>query len=110
MKVGNKKIGVNARFLSKPFTGIGQHTKYLFEALAKQNQDVQFILVTPDKVEVNFPKNVSVHVLPEKFPGTSGMRKTFWEQKQLPDFFLKQNVDVVHFPYPSNPWKKFHEI
>ncbi len=101
------KIGVNARFLNLPYTGIGQYTRYLFESLAKENSDVRFLMVMPGRPEISFPKNMHVITLPEKFPGSSGMRKTYWEQVQVPAFFLKHNVDLAHFPYPSNPWKKF---
>lgn len=105
------KIGVNARFLTKPFTGIGQHTRYLFAALAQQNPQDHFLMVTPENlpehVQSSMPKNVEIIVIPEKFPGTAGMRKTYWEQKQVPAFFLQNQVDLAHFPYPSNPWRGF---
>lgn len=98
------KIGINARFLTKPFTGIGQHTRYLFESLAKLYPDVILVLATHEPVTVTMPKNVAIHVLPEKFIGTAGMRKTYWEQRQVPRFFKEQQVDIAHYPYPSNPW------
>jgi glycosyltransferase involved in cell wall biosynthesis len=105
------KIGVNARFLNHPYTGIGQYTRYLFDALASQNPDAQFLMVVPEHAkaapaaaEFKLPQNAHIIILPEKFPGSSGMRKTYWEQFQLPQFFRKHNVDIMHFPYPSNPW------
>jgi len=110
------RIGINGRFLTKPYTGIGQHTKYLFEALAKLHPDVRLIMVTPEELPApettpaspfaNLP-NVNIHVLPESFPGSAGMKKTYWEQRQVPQFFKEQQVDLVHFPYPSNPWMGF---
>ncbi len=105
------KIGVNARFLAKPFTGIGQHTQNLFQNLAEQNPNDEFILVTAEDVskKVSFPKNVKVFFVPEKFPGTAGMKKTYWEQVQVPGFFKKMKVNLVHFPYPSNPWNGFNK-
>lgn len=101
------KIGVNARFLTKPFTGVGRYTRFLFEELAGQNPLDEFVMVANLPVEITMPANVKIFVLPEKFPGTSGMRKTFWEQVQVPAFLQKHNVDLVHFPYPCNPWKGF---
>ncbi|MFO0780290.1 MAG: glycosyltransferase family 1 protein [Candidatus Gracilibacteria bacterium] len=101
------KIGVNARFLTKPYTGIGQHTRQLFEAMARLEPNAQFLLVTPDAHDCPMPDNVKTVVLPERFPGTAGMKKTYWEQRQLPKFFQEQQVDLVHFPYPSNPWQGF---
>lgn len=103
------KIGINARFLTKPYTGIGQHTRYLFEAMARVLPSMNILMVTPQPVELSMPPNVKIQVLPEKFIGTAGMRKTYWEQRQVPRFFKEQQVDIAHFPYPSNPWTGFEK-
>ena len=97
------KIGVNGRFLCHPFTGIGQYTRNLFGTLAKQNPHLQILMVVPEAVDVEMPENVEIIVLPEKF------HKVYWEQVQLPTFFKNAGVDLVHFPYPSNPWKGFEK-
>lgn len=102
-------IGVNGRFLTKPYTGIGQYTHYLFLEMAEQNPEDRFIVVVPEKMSIDFPPNVEIVVVRERFLGTSGMKKTHWEQVKLPRTFKKYNVDVVHYPYPSNPWKGFHK-
>jgi len=101
------RIGVNARLLNKPFTGIGRYTKALFSDLAQEHPNDTFVLVAHEDVAGDFPKNVEVVILPERFPGTAGMKKTFWEQVQLPAFFKKMGVDIIHYPYPSNPWRNF---
>ncbi|MFH1218370.1 MAG: glycosyltransferase, partial [Candidatus Peregrinibacteria bacterium] len=98
------KIGVNARWLIKPFTGIGQYTENLFRELAKIDSGNEYVLVVPEEVDVKFGKNVRVEILKEKRLGTAGMKKTWWEQIQVPEFFLKEKVDVVFFTYPCNPW------
>lgn len=103
------KIGVNARFLTKPYTGIGQHTRYLFEAMARVLPSLNILMVAPEPVDISLPSNVKIQVLPEKFIGTPGMRKTYWEQRQVPRFFKEQQVDLAHFPYPSNPWTGFEK-
>lgn len=100
-------IGVNARFLTKPFTGIGRYTKALFTTLALEHPNDTFVLVSHEDVVGDFPENIEMVVLPERFHGSGGMKKTYWEQVQLPAFFKKYGVDVVHYPYPSNPWRKF---
>lgn len=102
-------VGVNARFLTKPYTGVGQYTRYLFLELARQHPDDTFVLVTPQKVDTDFPPNVEIAVVRERWLGTSGMKKTHWEQVKLSRFFRKRGVDVVHYPYPSNPWKGFEK-
>ncbi len=104
------KIGVNARLLAKPFTGIGQYTRNLFKELAEIDSETQYILVVPEKIpqeiERKFPKNVTVKILSEKRLPTAGLRKTWWEQIQIPEFFVKEGVDLAFFTYPSNPWTK----
>lgn len=101
------KIGINGRFLTKPFTGIGQYTKNLVKELAALDGGDEYILVVPEPIEArmaaSFGKNVTIKVLPEK--GISaGVRKTYWEQKIVPKFFVDADVKVAFFPYPSNPW------
>lgn len=108
-------VGVNGRFLSKPYTGIAQYTRFLYEALARNNPTDRFILVVPKADFGDFfagsplrqYHNIEIVCLEESFLGTAGMRKTFWEQYQVPRYFLKRGVDLVHFPYPSNPWRGF---
>lgn len=101
------KIGVNAAPLLKPFTGIGQYTKNLFKELAAIDPENEYLLVVHKELNgVGFPKNVRVVVLPEKKFPLAGMRKTWWEQISLPEFFEKEKVDIAFFPYPSNPWTK----
>lgn len=104
------KIGINARFLSKPFTGIGQYTKNLFTELAKIDSGNQYIFVTyeeiPAEIKKDFPKNAEIRIIKEKSLGSAGIKKTWWEQISLPKFFIKEKVDIAFFPYPSNPWTK----
>ncbi len=103
------KIGVNGRFLTKPYTGIGKYTQYLFLTLARQNPEAHFILVTPENVHIENPPNMEIFTVREKFPGTAGMRKTYWEQYQVPSFLKHKKVDLFHFPYPANPWRKLNQ-
>lgn len=96
--------------LTRPFTGIGQYTRNLLAEVARQDAETQYVLVVPEEISPQlareFPKNVEIKMLKEKyFPG-AGMRKTWWEQIQVPEFFLKQKIDIAFFTYPSNPWTK----
>ncbi len=108
------KIGINGRFLLKPYTGIGRYTRNLLFEMAKQNIDAEFIAVVPEEISDNGifsdgserPENIKIIVLKENFPVGAGMKKTYWEQVQVPVFFEKEKVDLMHFPYPSNPWIK----
>ncbi len=100
------KIGVNARLLCEPFTGIGQYTLNLFRELAKIDPGNEYILVVPKKVEVSFPSNVRIKVIKQRLLGTKGMKKSWWEQISLPEFFEKEGVDIAFYTYPSIPWTK----
>jgi glycosyltransferase involved in cell wall biosynthesis len=99
------KIGINGRFLLKPYTGIGQYTENIVKEVAMLDDQNEYIVVVPEKIDSqNFPKNVHLKVLPEKKKGGAGLTKTYWEQIQLPDYFKMEKVDIAFFPYPSNPW------
>ncbi len=100
------KIGINGRFLTKPFTGIGQYTFNLVYEMAKANSSNEYLVLVPKKIEQKFPKNVKVKVLAEKNLKMSGAKKTWWEQIQVPEILKDEKVDLAWFPYPSNPWTK----
>lgn len=119
-------IGVNGRFLLKPYTGIGQYTKYLFAEMATASADsltgsssrlsgeeVRFLMVSaaevPEDVKILLGSNVEVAVLKPVIPGGGGLSKTYWEQVQLPRFLKMREVDMAHFPYPCNPWRGFEK-
>ncbi|MFH1533344.1 MAG: glycosyltransferase family 1 protein [Nitrospirota bacterium] len=91
------KIGVNAGFLKKPYTGIGQYTHFLYKELLKSGDE--YVLMTPEKTGFK-----STYVLNEISAGPDSVKKTYWEQIQVPQFLKKEKVDVAHFPYPCNPW------
>jgi len=100
------KIGINARFLGKPYTGIGQYTLNIIRELSDADPNNEYILVVSEEIgrENKFPANVRTHVIHEIKRGTAGMKKTWWEQISVPSFFEKEKVDIAFFPYPSNPW------
>jgi glycosyltransferase involved in cell wall biosynthesis len=100
------KIGVNGRFLTKPYTGIGQYTLNLLQEMGRGAGDVEFVVVVPEKVDLKLGRRVKIVVLPEPKRGSAGLRKTWWEQVAVPEFMQAENVDVAWFPYASNPWAK----
>lgn len=100
------KIGINARFLTNPYTGIGQYTINLLQALAKIDHENEYFLLTPELVELNLPENFHQIRLPEKTYKSASLRKMNWEHVLVPQEMEKLGVDLVHFLYPSNPNKK----
>ena len=99
------KIGLNARFLCQPFTGIGQYTENLLLAMAKLDSHIKWVIVVPKKIpkSIQLPKSITPIVLPEKKWKNASFRKFYWEQVQVPRLFKKEKVDLAHYPYPCNP-------
>lgn len=113
------KIGLNGWFLAKPYTGIGQYTANLLHALAKAQPKVMWVVAVPQtltmmtsvrrskgkaKIKRLWPKNVHFIVISEKtWLPIASLRKWAWEQFQVPALFKREKVDLVHYPYPSNP-------
>lgn len=94
------KIGVNARLLAEPYTGIGRYTQNLFRKLAKKHPDDEFTLVVPKEIQTKFPRNVKIEVLPEKkWLISASLKKGWWEAHQLPRFFRKNKFDLLHYTY-----------
>lgn len=100
------KIGINARFLVHPYTGIGQYTRNLIPAIGKLNPDNQFFLFTPELVDINLPENCRQIRVAEKPFRSASLRKAHWEHLLVPKEMERFEVDLAHFLYPSNPRRK----
>ena len=100
------KIGVNGRFLTQPYTGIGQYTLHLFGAISGLAPENEIVFFVNKPVDFDFSKNTEIAVIKELPFLPRGLRKTFWEQIQVPRAMKKKNTDIAFFPYPSNPWRK----
>jgi len=98
------KIGINGRFLTLPYTGIGQYTAHLLQALAEQDSSVEYVVAIPSVIpNLKFQSNVRLILLPEKKFLPASLRKIVWEQIQVPRLFKKEKVALAHYPYPANP-------
>lgn len=102
------KIGINARFLAHPFTGIGQYTFNLLRALAKIDKKNEYLLFTPELVDLQLPENFKQVRIPEKEYKSASFRKAHWEHVLIPREIEKWGIDLVHFLYPSNPKKSLN--
>ena len=100
------KIGINARFLVHPYTGIGQYTYNLMRALGKIDKKNEYLLFTPELVELQLPDNFEQVRVPEKEYKSPSLRKAHWEHVLIPQEIKKWKVNIAHFLYPSNPKKK----
>jgi glycosyltransferase involved in cell wall biosynthesis len=99
------KIGINARFLVHPYTGIGQYTYSLIRALAETDVKNEYLLFTPELVELQLPENFKQVRIPEKEYASASLRKAHWEHVLVPQEMKKWNINLAHFLYPSNPNK-----
>jgi glycosyltransferase involved in cell wall biosynthesis len=100
------KIGVNGRFLTLPYTGIGQYTQHLLNAMAKQAPEIEWVVVVPQKLssrQVKLADSIRVMVQPHRPWPTLSVRNRWWEQHQVPRLFEKEQVDMAFYPYPANP-------
>ncbi len=100
------KIGINARFLTTPFTGIGQYTRSLVATMAEIEPANEYILFTHELTDVHFPDNCRQVRIVEKGYKSESLRKAHWEHVLVPKEMERFEIDVAHFPYPSNPRRK----
>lgn len=100
------KIGINARFLSQPFTGIGKYSYNLLSAMAELDEENEYFLFTPELVDFHLSENFQQIRLPEANFSSPSLRKANWEYKLLPKEMEKLGINLAHFLYPSNPLKK----
>lgn len=99
-------IGINARFLTRPYTGIGQYTLNLIQGLVEIDSQNHYLLFTPELVELSLPENFEQIRVQEKPYRSASLRKAYWEHQLVPKEMQKRHVNLAHFPYPANPWSK----
>lgn len=108
--VNKLKIGINGRFFTKPFSGIGRYSINLFTHLAKANQDLELIVVVDNylddavKTKLQKLKNIKIKVIKDHFflkLINKGLAKAFWEKFQMIAFLKKQKINILHLPYPA---------
>jgi len=100
------KIGINARFLPQPYTGIGKYSYNLLSALAQLDEENEYFLFTHQLVDFPLPENFKQIRVPEKDYASASLRKAHWEYNLIPKEMKKWGIDLAHFLYPSNPLKK----
>lgn len=104
-----KTISINGFFLTRPFSGTGTYTISLLKALSLLDRKNRYLLILPRPLSnLKLPDNFSPTILPfcRFLPGLS-LRKFFWEQWQIPALARRLGVNVLHTPYPANPYSGF---
>lgn len=103
------RVGINARFLQYPGTGSGQHLIHLLEALARRNDDNEYILLGPGPTaRLSDPRSVP-ELIPRfqavrpRSPYAERLQRLLWEQVGIVSTACRDGVDVLHSPYFSAP-------
>lgn len=90
------KIGINASFLRKPDTGIGQVTRGFVDELIKQySEKSEYFLYLEKDIDLKLPKNFHKRVfLPKLWKRDDLIRKIWWEKFLLPRKVRADKCDV----------------
>ncbi|KKP96156.1 MAG: Glycosyl transferase group 1 [Candidatus Moranbacteria bacterium GW2011_GWE1_36_7] len=96
-------VGINASFLRKQNTGIGQVTVNFLKKLTEfpNNKDVEFILYLEEDVEIDLPDGFSKKVFLPIYKRDDLIRKIWWEKFLLPKKIKKDKCDVLLSLYQS---------
>ncbi|PID52161.1 MAG: hypothetical protein CR972_03400 [Candidatus Moraniibacteriota bacterium] len=100
-------IGINASFLRKPNTGIGQVTTHFLETLVnlerseKSLKNYKFIIYTEEKSGVKWPRNFVEETFLPWYKRDDLFRKLLWEKWYLPRKAHKNKCDVLISLYQS---------
>jgi len=105
------RIGINALFLQKPATGMGNHLLHLLEGLdSLEEKDQQYVLLAP-----RFRRAYTVRApqLSDRFREVEvvsrlarlgeNVEQVWWEQVGIVLAGSRERVDLLHCPYWSNP-------
>lgn len=106
----NMKIGINASFLRKQSTGLGQVTANLIKKIAESSddKDAEFLLYLEEDVKLKLPKKtassaVKFHkrIFLPAYKRDDLIRKIWWEKFLLPRKIKKDRCDVFLSLYQS---------
>ena len=96
MKNKKIKIGINASFLRKPNTGIGQVTINFLRELARYKKDFEFIVYLEEDLpkDLKLPKNFTKKIFLPIYRRDDLIRKIWWEKYLLPKMVKKDRCNV----------------
>ena len=105
------RIGVNALFLQRPQTGMGQHLFHLLQGLDENDSHNTYILLSPRFRHTSvgrFPqlserfRNIEVMSALRRFG--QPFEALWWEQVGMVRACHKESVDLLHCPYFAAPY------
>ena len=96
------KVGINASFLRKPGTGIGQVTQHALTALFETHPENEYILYVEEEIQdFDVPDVVTVRVVKAPYKRDDLIRKTLWEKFELPGAVRQDQCDTLLSLYQS---------
>jgi glycosyltransferase involved in cell wall biosynthesis len=105
------RIGINALFLQRPATGMGQHIFHLLKGLDEHDVENSYVLLSPrfrHSSMGRFPQlserfqNIEVVSALRRF-GQS-FESLWWEQAGIVRACHKESIDLLHCPYFAAPY------
>ena len=110
-------IGINASFLRKPYTGIGQVTTHVLNEIAQRSQtdksmkNHKFFIYCEDECDIELPKNFYRRsFLPRFYKRDDLFRKLLWEKMWLPRRAHKDKCDILISLYQSTTVIKYTDM
>ena len=105
------RIGINALFLQKPTSGMGQHLMHLLEGLdALDDKDQQYMLLAPRfrraytlRAPQLSDRFREVEVVSRLARLGENVDQVWWEQVGIVLAGMREKIDLLHCPYWSNP-------
>jgi glycosyltransferase involved in cell wall biosynthesis len=101
------KIGINASFLRKQKTGIGQVTANFLKKLAEcqmpniKNQKLDFILYLEEDIDLKLQKNFQKRIFLPPYKRDDLIRRIWWEKFLLPKKAKEDQCDILLSLYQS---------
>ena len=100
------RVGINASFLRKPATGIGQVTRHFLEELSRstEGEKTEFFVYLEEAMpsDIHLPSKFSVRsFVPLLWKRDDLIRKMLWEKSSLPRQAKKDGCDVLLSLYQS---------
>jgi len=90
------KIGINASFIRKASTGIGQVSINFLKELAQFPDDIEFVLYLEEDLPrgIKLPKNFTKNIFLPFWKRDDLLRKIWWEKYALPKKIKQDGCDV----------------
>jgi len=97
------RIGINGYYLSVNYSGIGQYTYNLLQALSEIDKQNKYYIFTYYDTDLDFGKNFKFIKIPMPLPGTF-LGRLFWEQILIGKALMDYKIAIYHSLYQSLPF------